>query len=466
LNQKLEPVPDLALEWQSNGANDEWTFRLREDAVFSNMDGQSVTSDDVKATVDMIMENPDSAAAGNLGDFQSLEVEDDYRFTIVLGSSDLLYPKNIAEADSRFVILPKSVAEGRRDELETVDFGSGPFVVEEYSEGDFLRFSKNDDYHIRDEDGNQLPYIDEVTWNLVVDPSSQFNALTDERVDTLQFTPQSQYAQLRQTDSVDTIERPSTSFVSFVLNETLETDAGEKPFADPRVRKAMKHATDREQFVGATDGNLMVQQHGPTTPGHTYYPDFDPGLEFGTTAQPDEAKRLLAEAGYPDGLELPTMYYSADNSPSRAPTSVVFQEQMRQVGIEFEIQRLTADVWLSDYWNQDGVWYASGYAGRLIDSTVHTLGLRSDAVWNSARWSNEEYDAAFDRMDGAATVEEYADALAEAQRIAHLDGGWIISGAKTFVSAANNYVRNIKPLPTESIDYHYNDWLTKDAPEA
>jgi peptide/nickel transport system substrate-binding protein len=465
LQQDLSAGPDLATEWESNDANDEWTFTLTEDAVFSNTDGRSVLAEDVEATINMIMENPDSAAAGNLGAYDSIEIEDDYRFTISLTESDLLYPKKIAEADSRFVILPKNVIEDRRDELSDTDFGSGPFVVDELNEGSTLSFTANEDYHISDEDGNQLPYVDEVTWKLVTDPTAQVSALRDERVDTLQFTPPSQFAQLSNDDGVKTNRRPSTSFISFVLNTTVETESGEKPFENSKVRKAMKHAVDLEGLKGSTDDKLEVMQHGPTTPAHTYYPDFDAGLEFGTTAQTDEAEKLLEEAGYGDGLELPTMYYSADNSPSRGPTSVLFQEQMAEVGIDFEIQKLTGDVWLSDYWNQDGVWYASGYAGRLVDSTVHDLALHSDAPWNSARWENDDYDAAYQRMSEATTTDEYADALAEAQRIHHLEGGWIVSGAEILMSSANDYVRNVKPLPTESIDYHYNDWLTSNAPQ-
>jgi peptide/nickel transport system substrate-binding protein len=466
VDRNLEPIPDLATEWGSNDANDEWTFTLREDAMFSNTGGLNVLAEDIKATVEMVMENPDSAAANNLGAYDSIEIEDDYRFTINLKESDLKYPKKITEADSRFVILPKNIIEDRREEIGETDFGTGPFVVDEYNEGSSLTLTKNDDYYLSDEDGNNLPYVDQVTWKLISDPTAQLNALLDERIDTLQLTPTSQMEQLRQTDSVDTIERSSTSFISFVLNETVETDSGEMPFADPKVRKAMKHATDLEQMVAAADEKLGIMQHGPTTPAHQFYPDFDPGLEFGTTAQPEEAQRLLEEAGYDDGLELPTMYYSAGEAPSREPTSIVFKEQMAAVGIEFEIQRLSDDVWLSDYWNQDGVWYSSGWAGRLLDSTVHDLALHSDAPWNSARWTNEDYDAAYKRMKGAQSFEEYADALADAQRIHHLDGGWIIPGAEIIMSAANSYIRNVKPFPTEIIDYHYNDWLTEDAPEA
>ena len=68
-------------------------------------------------------------------------------------------------------------------------------------------------------------------------------------------------------------------------------------------------------------------------------------------------------------------------------------------------------------------------------------------------------------MSGAQSIEEYADALADAQRIHHLDGGWIVPGTEVIMSTANDYVRNIKPFPTEVIDYHHNDWLTDDAPE-
>jgi hypothetical protein len=68
-------------------------------------------------------------------------------------------------------------------------------------------------------------------------------------------------------------------------------------------------------------------------------------------------------------------------------------------------------------------------------------------------------------MTEAATEEEFADALAEAERIHHKDGGWIVTGAEVNQFASNNYVKNIRPLPTQTVDYHYNDWLTSDAPE-
>jgi peptide/nickel transport system substrate-binding protein len=465
LNQDLGLDPDLATEWSSNDANDEWTFVLNEDATFSNTDGRSVLAEDVEATIEMIMENPDSAAAGNLGPFDSIEIEDDHRFTISLTESDLLYPKKIAEADSRFVILPKNIIEDRRDEITETDFGSGPFTLTNYESGNEVSFEGRDNYHITDSEGNTLPYVDEYTWKLVVDPTAQLNALTGQRVDALQFTVPSQAAQLEQTDGIETISRPSAGFINFVLNTTVENENGERPFADPKVRKAMKHAVDLQEMRSAASNLLEVTNHHPVTPAHEFYPDFEPGLEFGVESQPDEAERLLEEAGYGDGLQLPTMYYSPDNSPSRGPTSVLFQEQMSEVGIEFEIQRLSNDVWLSDYWNEDGVWYASGYAGRLIDSTVANLALESDAPWNSARWSNEEYDEAHARMNSASTREEFGEALAEAMRIHHLEGGWIVTGVEVLQSAANDYVQNVTPLPTESVDYHYNDWLTSDAPE-
>jgi peptide/nickel transport system substrate-binding protein len=465
LDPNLAATPDLATEWESNDANDEWTFVLNEDAVFANTGGRSVLAEDVKATVEMMQEDPESAKAGDLGALESLEIEDDHRFTINLSGSDLLYPKKIAEADSRFVILPKNIIEDRRDEISETDFGSGPFVITGFEQDDSVSFEAHDEYHITDDDGNQLPYVDEVTWKLTVDPTAQLNALLDERVDALQFTAPSQMKQLSETDGVNAERLASTSFISIVMNETVETETGERPFADPKIRKAMKHATDLEGMVAATGDKLEVMHHGAVTPAHQFYPDFDEGLEFGVNAQPEEAQRLLEEAGYGDGLELPTMYYSADNSPSRGPTSVLFQEQMSKVGIEFEIQRLTGDVWLSEYWNKDGVWYASGYAGRLVDSTVHNLAFHSDAPWNSARWSNEDYDAANERMNNANTLDEFADALAEAERIHHLDGGWITTGAEVIMSASNDYVRNVRPLPTQSVDYHYNDWLTSDAPQ-
>jgi len=466
VNADLEVIPELATEWEGNDAKDEWTFTLTEDAVFANTDGISVLAEDVEATVDvMLSEDRVSSAAQDLDPLDSVEVEDDHRITFRLSRSDLVYPKRIAETGSTFNILPRNVIEDRWDEISSTDFGSGPFTLTEYEEGGNAAFVAHEDYFKTDEDGNQLPYLDRMTWQFTPDAIARANALVDTRVDALQAHSPLNLNRVSQEGSIETQMRSSPEFTLIVLNETLELDNGDRPFADVQVRKAVKHALDREELVSAVGDNITIGHFDPVAPVHEFYADFPEGLEFGTTAQPDEARQLLDDAGYGDGLQLPTLPYSTQGAELRGPMVQLFQEQMAEVDIEFEIRQVTTDVYLSDYWNEDGVWYASGWGARIEDTTVPRLAVHSEGPWNSSRYSNDEYDRAFERAINATDRATFVEAFTEAQRIHHLTGSWLIFGFSNIYTAANNLVRNVNFLPSTSRIYHWNDWLTSEAPE-
>ncbi|MDG5776791.1 ABC transporter substrate-binding protein [Haloarculaceae archaeon H-GB2-1] len=464
VNRELELEPELAKSWETNDAFDEYTFILQDDAKFATID-QEVLAEDVKATVE-VMKSEDrvSSAARDLGPIESVEIEDDKRITFSLSRSDIVYPKRIAETGSTFNILPKNVIEGRWDELSNTDFGSGPFTLTEYSDGSEYAFEAHDGYYKSDDNGNELPYVDKMTWRVNTDAVSRVNAVVDERTDALQYLGKTNKSRIDNTSGMSSKERGSPGFQLIVLNENLELDNGEKPFSDVKVRKAFKHAMDREEIKSAANDSTVIGHHDPVSPVHEYYADFDPGLEFGTTAQPDEAKRLLEEAGYGDGLDLPQLIYSA-NAPITPPMIQVFQEQMGKVGINFEIQQVTEDTWLSDYWNSDKNWYWSEWSARIEDTTVHRLSLRSDGPWNSGRYSNEEYDKAYDKFINATDRETFKENFSEAQKIFHKTGPWLILGHLKVFTGNHDYVGNVDFPPSNSRSYHWNDHLSSDAPE-
>jgi len=466
ISPEYEATPLLATDWEGNDAKDAWTFTLTEDAVFSNTGGQSVLAEDVEATVE-VMQSEDrvESAARDVGPLDSVEVEDDYRITFHLTRSDVVYPKRLGETGSTFSILPRNVIEDRWDEISSTDFGSGPYTLTDFEEGNEYVFeARPDEYFKTDENGDPLPYLDQITMFVVPDAIAQVNAVADQRHDGVMHLPFTQRQRAEQSSLVlDDFTSPA--LLSIVLNTTLETDTGERPFADPKVRKAVRHAMDREEILTAIDNTMMMGHHDPVAPVFEEYGDFPEGLEFGTTAQPEEAQRLLEEAGYSDGLQLPTMIFSIQNSPRNQTIAPLFQEQMAEVGIEFGLHQVTNDVWLSDHWNQDNTWYTSSYSARLEPTTVPRLALRSDGPWNSARWSNEDYDEAYERAVTATDRETFIEAFMEAQRIHHLEGGWLITGFKNVFVGHNEYVRNVEPRPSEDRGYIWDTWLTSEAPE-
>lgn len=463
----LETVPELATDWEPNEAADEYVFTLREGVTFANVDHELI-AEDVEATVEVLAsEDILPGTAVDLGPLDSVEIEDDYRIRFFLERSDIAYPKRLAETGSWFNIVPRTVIDDdqRWDELSSVDYGTGPFVLDDFEEDDFYHFTANEDYFKTDDDGNQYPYVDEVTVNIVPDVVAQIDALEEERADVVNTLQLEQRPRVDATSGLEEQRFSTTAFLSVVLNTTLELDNGDQPFNDPRVRKAMKHALDREEIQTALDDTVDIGHHDPVAPVHELYAPFDEGLEFGTTAQVDEAMALMEEAGYGDGLQLPTPIYETEIDARRGTCMQLFQEQMLEIGIEFDIRLVTSDTWLTDYWNQEGVWYASGYAARMEDTAVHELALHSDAAWNSAFWSNDEYDQAYEEFSTATDPETFEDTFHEAQRIHHLDGGWIIFGHMNQFSGYNDYVDRFDGRPATDRDSHWDAALSSDAPE-
>lgn len=463
----LETEPLLATDWDPNDDFDEYVFTLREGVYFPN--DNEVLAEDVVACADALADD-DIVPGGavDLGPLDHAEVEDDYRVRFNLTRSDVAYPKRLAETGSWFNIIPANVIDDpdEFDALSSEDMGTGPFHLEDFEEADSYHFIANEDYFREDDEGETLPHVDEISMNIVPDTVAQVDALEDERADVINTVQQEQRSRIEDTGGMSVEGFETTAFLSVVLNTTMELENGDRPFADPRVRKAMKHALDREEIQVAVDDSVSIGHHDPVGPAHELYGDFDAGLEFGTTAQIDEAMELLEEAGYGDGLELPTPIYETEIDARRGTCMQLFQEQMLEVGIEFDISLVTADTWLTDYWNQEGVWYASGYAARMEDTAVHELALHSDAGWNSAFWSNEDYDEEFDTFSSATDPEVFREHFTEAQRIHHLDGGWIVFGHMDQFSAQNDYVYNFDGRPANDRDSGFDAALTSDAPEA
>ncbi|MFB6184313.1 MAG: ABC transporter substrate-binding protein [Haloarculaceae archaeon] len=466
-NRDYEPVPRLARDWEPNDDTTAWTFMLTDQAKFANID-KKVLGEDVKATVEvMLSEDRVPGASVDLGAVDKdnpVVVEDDHRVTINLSKKDPFYPARLGETGSYFNIVPKEILDNRFDELSTTDFGSGPFTLTDYESDSQYHFEKHDWYIERE--GRELPYLDEITAKIIPDPVSQASALTGKRVDVINTLDPSLRSRIENAGNASVRQYSTSAFLSMVMTTNMELDNGDKPFSKLKVRQAMKHALDREEIVSATDGTMTIGHHDPVAPVHPGYGDFDEGLEFGTTAQTEKAKGLLEEAGYGDGLELPTPIYENEFQARRGTCVKLFQQQAKKAGIEFDIRLVSPDTWLSKYWNQDGKWYASGYAARMEQTTVPRLALGPDAKWDSGRWDNEQYHEAYNKFSTTTTSDPaFQKAFTKAQRISHLDNAWIIFGFLDQQAASNDYLSHFDPGPAANKDFNYDAALSPDAPK-
>lgn len=462
VDTKLKTQPNLAKEWKLNDDGSKITFVLQDDAKFPS--GKNVLAEDVVATVELLLSDKVSSGQKDVNPLKvkngkpAIEVEDDKRLTFTLSRADAPYPKRVTETGSTFNIVSKEVAENKFGQVSNKDFGNGPFNLVDFEKGDHYTFEANKDYFLKDDEDNQLPYVDKMTWKIIADPIPRVNSLRDKRVDALQSLPPKTLKRAQNMSGLQVKSKHSGKFINVVLNTDL------KPFQDVRVRKAMKYAMNKDEILSSISGHGAKGHHSPISPVHEFYAKNieDP---FGSKAKPEKAKSLLKEAGHGNGLNLPTLYYSQGETPEKGPITQVFQQQMKNAGINFDIKLLTPDTWLSKYWNKDDVWYVSTWVMRVEDTTVPMLALRSDGQWNTARWSNKAYDKALDKAFKATSKQERTKHLETCQQINHTEGAWLHCAFLDVFGAAQSYVTEYEMMPSTSRSYLANVALSSKAPK-
>ena len=309
-----EIVPDLAAWWEARHDGREWRVGLRQNASFH--DGRPVTASDVLYSIEAMDERfnklPDSAA---------LEVLDAFTLRIQFKEPVWDFPSRMAWSGS--VIVPRGMLEaGVRDFTQLV--GSGPFRLVHYERGGFLALERNPDYY---ETG--LPYLDRIIIYVITDGNTRSAAFRAGQLDYLGF-PYSGLPALTLDDARSVSE---AAFAPYPQIYALWFDTQSPPFNDHRLRLAVLHAID-PQAIDALVGKGELQSSIPRAlfPEWTTDLDGQRAVENWHGYDPDEARDLLADAGYPDGFD--TVMQIPKGAPQywRSVAEVVI-EMLSDVGI-------------------------------------------------------------------------------------------------------------------------------------
>lgn len=372
-----ENEPDInrsvAEKWDSDVTGTIWTFNLRKGIKFH--DGKEMTSRDVKFTFDRLRD-PEVGAITEVmySNIEEITAPDEYTVVFQLKKPNPDFLKDLAEYHAL-------IMDADNTDFATNFNGTGPFIVDQYLPEDRIVFKRNPDYWMKDEDGNQLPYLDGMEFIFMDDPSAQVEALRGGQVDYLIFLPFEFVPSLKEDPDIEVYEKPS--------NQTyhIRMRSDRAPANDVRVRQALKIGTDRQEILdGAIEGLGVTGRDTPIGPSYgDAYLDV-PELKRDV----DGARELLAEAGYPDGLEI-TLYTMAI-SPVPA-IATIWREQMADIGVTVNIQMVPSDVYLGadDMWLEVdfGItdWAARPYPQHYLD-----LAYVTDAPWNESHWSDSELD--------------------------------------------------------------------------
>jgi peptide/nickel transport system substrate-binding protein len=316
-------VPWLAERWHTSD-NRNYTFFLRKGVRFHN--GRELKAADIKFVLQRAM-NPETKHPypGYYEAISDIIVKDDYTVTITLKTLNANFLLNLARQGS--VIYPREAV----DTLKSAPIGTGPFRFEEWVRGDKIVLVKNKDYYVPG-----LPKVDRVTFRFIADPNAVLAALKAGDVDVSGFGLGPEHVQDLQKDPrFQVIVGDTTNDVILAMNNS------RKPYTDVRVRRAMTYGINKPDVLkGAMFGmgKILGSNVDPLNP---YYVDVSKVMAYDQA----KAKKLLAEAGYPNGFDTvlkvsPQYYYTVRSGE-------VIAENLKKVGVNVKIEQIEWGQWLS-----------------------------------------------------------------------------------------------------------------------
>jgi peptide/nickel transport system substrate-binding protein len=374
LGDGMTVQPELATEWESADGK-VWTFTLQDGVTFSN--GEAFTADDVVYTMDRLRDKKlGSPMAEAFSFIKSVVADDPTHVTFNLKTVTSTFPASLT--DYRVMMLCKSV----KDPMKNL-VGTGPFMLESFAAEDRAELVKNPSYWEKDAAGNPLPYLDGFTIVYSADSAGQVGGLQGGAVNWVGGLSSEQAA---------TVEAdPSLRLATASSNQhyTIQIRCDQGPGKVLAFRQALMAGTDRQGIVDLVAPGIGDPGNG-TQVGPAYGSAYlsDPG-----TYDPAKAKQLLSEAGFGNGVKIKLVTQSSEPMPSIA---TVWQAQMKEIGVDVEIQQVPPDVFYADEGTDN--WFQADFGtvdwgARAVPLTYFQFTSVSDGPWNFSRWSDPQFDA-------------------------------------------------------------------------
>jgi peptide/nickel transport system substrate-binding protein len=327
--------PHLAERWETPD-DTTYVFHLRQGVKWHNkppLHGRELVADDVKFTYDRFRSEHANADRHVLEAVERVEVVDRYTVKFVLKEPYVWLLEALATPRSMWIIAPEVVHHFGDLKRPESAIGTGPFLLERYEPNVKTVFKRNPDYFLTDQ-----PYVDGVEWLVLEDDSTGLAMYRTGQIDAGPW----HFWVVRQPD-LEALQasHPTLVYQDVVSNVTgaiyMRTD--KPPFNDVRVRRAISLALDRQALIdtvylkgqstpaiapGLTAWSLPIDQLGA---GARYY-QYDP----------TEARRLLAEAGYPTGFKTP-LSFTGGYGRDLVDAVLLEQQYLKAVGIEVELKQ-------------------------------------------------------------------------------------------------------------------------------
>jgi peptide/nickel transport system substrate-binding protein len=443
--------PYLLESWNSSDDLKTWTLNLRKGIKFNN--GDEFNADDVLFTMGQWLNEDVGSSILGLMSYLSpdnIEKVDDYTVKLNLDRAEIAVPEHLFHYPA--LVLNHRTFEG---DFIKAPHGTGPYTLEEYSEGERVLVKRREDYWQNGADGDPLPYLDAMEFIDMGDElSAWIAAIQAGEVDYLDLGDNvgpDVYLGLK--DNPDVVVAGLPTALCRVLRMRVDLD----PWTDNNVRTALKLCQNREKILNlAYFGQGLEGQDFHVYPKHPEYcekpiPQYDP----------EKAKQLLADAGYPDGLDVELAV--GTGWPDVVSYAEVLKEDAAAAGFNITLNTMPN----SQYWEQwtEVALGITPWTHRPLGTMVLNLGYIGDSEgkpvpWNESRWVDEEFDTLLAEANGTVDVDKRREIFCQLEQI-QMDRGSI--GIAWWQNIWMVYKNNVKDVPGHPTLYMLFNGVWKEA---
>jgi peptide/nickel transport system substrate-binding protein len=429
----LEIEPALAKEWEISADGLTWTFHLRPGVTFH--DGTPFNAQAVKFNVDRLLNKKDAYGQLVYGMVEAVEATDELTVRFRLKFPYAPFLNNLALFFAAPVISPEAVKK-YGDGLATHPVGTGPFFLEKWEKGKEIILAANPSYW------GTKPAAGRIVFRLESDSRKRTALLLNGRADVIDASPEEIPSLSAKGCQIWRITGPDVSYLGFYTNK--------KPFSDAAVRQAACRAIDNERLVRELFGNMAVPASGPLPPDTLGY---DAAIR-----QPSpnlkEARRLLAGAGYPDGLPITIITYEGERPYNPAGGEALARElagQLAGAGFQVKVFTYPWEEFKKALYRQEGDAFLYGWTADNRDPDNFLFTLFSSAQiptgLNATRYSRQKTDTllvtAQRTLDPTLRARLYQDVLNELRQ----DTPAFFINHSLFLLAASPALQNLQVYP-------------------
>jgi len=409
--------PQLATKWKAVDPNT-WYFFLRDDVKFSN--GQKMTSDDVVFSI-LRAKQPTSDFKEYISTISGVKAIDDYTVQIKTSKPNPILLNQLSNifimskqwSTDNFVIAPQNWDAGQETFSATNAMGTGPFKITLREPNTKTVFKKNGKWW-----GNVEHNITEIQLLPIKNAATRVAALLSGEIDLVTDAPVQDLNRISSSGGHKVESTPQMRTIFLGMDQKADKlrtgNTGDNPFKKKEVRQALYQAIDIEAIKKKVMRGLSEPAGIITFPGVTGYTKaLDKRLPYDV----DAAKKLLADAGYPNGFDVelrcPNDRYVNDEAICTAVVGM-----LGKIGVNVNLFAQTKSKHFKELKDNQGDFYMLGWGVPTLDShyVFHYL-YETDASWNKVNFSDADVDAAIRVMEGEVDLDKRNAAIAKAWKI-------------------------------------------------